>query len=155
MPTEGCQKSESPAKKAKRSFESKEDRERFVHAYKMKFKTEMCKNWVNTGSCQYLDRCSFAHGAHELQGKTHVPVNFKTKVCETFHREGSCQFGARCQFLHSERDVNQTGYSFQEMLHENVKVSLARAEMVKGTEDKLVYMNVFKTRRLKAFSSAV
>ena len=29
---------------------------------KTKFKTEMCKNWIETGFCRYHDRCQFAHG---------------------------------------------------------------------------------------------
>lgn len=97
--------SDKKSKKAKKHFESKEERERFVQAYKMKFKTEMCKNWQENGSCKFMDKCSFAHGEHELKGKVHVPTNFKTKVCQAFHEAGYCQFGARCQFLHSERDV--------------------------------------------------
>ena len=121
----------------------------------MKFKTEMCRNWQLTGQCKFQSKCSFAHGEHELQGKKHVPANFKTKVCETFHELGYCSFGARCQFLHAERDVTREDYSYEKILNENVKVSLDRAKMVQGTEDHLVYMNVFKTERLPVFSNLV
>lgn len=102
-----------------------------------------------------MEKCSFAHGEHELKGKTHVPSNFKTKVCQDFHEVGYCKFGARCQFLHSERDVSRKTFSFQTILDENVKVSLKRAQMVRGTEDKLVYMNVFSTKRLGAFPDVI
>lgn len=32
----------------------------------VRLKYEMCKNFRETGSCKYGDRCLFAHGAHEL-----------------------------------------------------------------------------------------
>lgn len=31
-----------------------------------KYKTEMCKNWVETGKCNYGEKCKFAHGKNEL-----------------------------------------------------------------------------------------
>jgi hypothetical protein len=27
-----------------------------------KYKTEMCKNWIENGSCRYSKKCQFAHG---------------------------------------------------------------------------------------------
>jgi len=57
--------------------------------------------------------------------------------------------------LHAERDVTREDYSYEKILEENVKVSLDRAKMVQGTEDHLVYMNVFKTERLPVFSKLV
>jgi butyrate response factor 1 len=73
--------------------------------YKLKQKTEMCKNWEMKGSCRWGNKCSYAHGEHELLKKTHLPKNFMTRACETFHKDGFCSFGKRCQFMHSERDV--------------------------------------------------
>ena len=32
----------------------------------VRLKYEMCKNFKETGSCKYGDRCLFAHGDHEL-----------------------------------------------------------------------------------------
>ena len=32
----------------------------------VRLKYEMCKNFKETGSCKYGDRCMFAHGDHEL-----------------------------------------------------------------------------------------
>lgn len=29
---------------------------------KTKFKTEMCKNWIEQGFCRYGNKCQFAHG---------------------------------------------------------------------------------------------
>jgi len=73
--------------------------------YKLKQKTEMCKNWEMHGTCRWGNKCSYAHGEHELMKKTHMPKNFMTRSCDTFHKDGVCTFGKRCQFMHSERDV--------------------------------------------------
>lgn len=34
--------------------------------YKLKIKTELCKSFMETGSCPFDDKCAFAHGDHEL-----------------------------------------------------------------------------------------
>ena len=115
----------------------------------------MCKNWETSRTCHFGEKCCYAHGKDELKGKTHVASNFKTKVCTTFQEQGFCQFGNRCKFLHSQRDVAGKAHSYETVLQENVKVSLERAEMVKDSDDKLVYMNVFPTARLSVFSGIV
>lgn len=37
------------------------------------FKTQMCKNWIRDGACNYDDKCSYAHGEHELRGQFDAP----------------------------------------------------------------------------------
>ena len=32
-----------------------------------RFKTELCKNWIENGSCRYGKKCQFAHGQEELR----------------------------------------------------------------------------------------
>ena len=46
-----------------------------------KFKTEMCKNWIEAGSCRYGNKCQFSHGEQELVVKN-VPSDqkYKTKL---------------------------------------------------------------------------
>jgi hypothetical protein len=34
-----------------------------------KYKTEMCKNWLTMGYCNYGKKCKFAHGNNELEKK--------------------------------------------------------------------------------------
>ena len=36
--------------------------------YNEKYKTELCRNWVN-GFCSFDSKCVFAHGKEELRGK--------------------------------------------------------------------------------------
>lgn len=78
---------------------------KYAEQFKIKYKTEMCKNWQLTGHCEFDDSCSFAHGEHELKEKTDVPRNYKTKPCKRYHRDMYCPYGKRCQFLHGERDA--------------------------------------------------
>ena len=44
---------------------SSETNEKFV----TKYKTELCKNWIEVGYCRYKNKCKFAHGQDEI-----VPV---------------------------------------------------------------------------------
>jgi len=36
---------------------------------KAKYKTEMCKNWIEFGFCRYGPKCQFAHGSTEMINK--------------------------------------------------------------------------------------
>jgi hypothetical protein len=37
------------------------------------YKTTLCRNWQDTQSCAFGDKCAFAHGSHELRVKVPVP----------------------------------------------------------------------------------
>ena len=47
---------------------------------KKKYKTEMCKNYIETGKCSYSIRCRFAHGVKELVGNTNIEETKKNVV---------------------------------------------------------------------------
>ena len=52
-----------------------------------KYKTEMCKNWIETGFCRYEQKCRFAHGQEELSPaalRVHQD-KYKSKSCRSFH----------------------------------------------------------------------
>lgn len=83
-------------KKPKKNFNSKEEQSRYVEGFRLKYKTEICKNWELTGFCMFQDSCSFAHGIHELNTKQNVPKNYKTKLCKRFHEDLYCPYGPRC-----------------------------------------------------------
>eukprot|EP01017_Pseudomicrothorax_dubius_P016967 TRINITY_DN1921_c0_g1_i3.p1 TRINITY_DN1921_c0_g1~~TRINITY_DN1921_c0_g1_i3.p1 ORF type:complete len:176 (-),score=10.04 TRINITY_DN1921_c0_g1_i3:53-580(-) len=102
-------------------FNSMEEKQNFVHEYKKKLKTELCKNWQLKGSCKFEDKCSFAHGMHELKDKIHLHSNYKTKKCKQFHTQGHCFYGYRCQYRHLEAcDQKKLQLRFQ-----NIKKLLA------------------------------
>jgi len=52
--------------------------------FRVKYKTEMCKNFVAYNYCEFGDKCSFAHGNYELQSKKNTHKNYKTKACKRF-----------------------------------------------------------------------
>ena len=101
------------------------------------FKTRLCKNWEQTGTCQYADRCTFAHGEMELRssvnsvsplsavstalmptamyapcaGQTEedakFPVLYKTRMCKNFAQTATCKFGDRCNFAHYKHELRR------------------------------------------------
>jgi hypothetical protein len=99
-------------------------------------KTKMCRNFEQTGTCQFGDGCNYAHSAAELQtlpprapqsyAPYSPPVTYsappaaavepvrgtrpelhKTKMCRNVEQTGTCQFGDRCSYAHSAEELNQ------------------------------------------------
>ncbi|KAJ4461851.1 putative mRNA decay activator protein ZFP36L1 [Paratrimastix pyriformis] len=62
-------------------------------------KTELCRLFMETGSCRYGDACKFAHSVHELRAVLRHP-KYKTVPCAAFHSTGRCIYGNRCRFIH-------------------------------------------------------
>ena len=73
-----------------------------------KYKTELCKNWIEVGVCRYEGKCQFAHGEDELVGKM-GPTNskYKSKTCTTFNDKLYCPYGKRCLFRHDDRAIEE------------------------------------------------
>jgi hypothetical protein len=85
------------------------------YTLKQKYKTQMCKHFLETGDCPLAQYCQFAHGPTELrQGHDPLPKNFgktalgavhsnyKTEPCKNWQRTGECKFGEGCSFYHGE-----------------------------------------------------
>jgi len=115
----------------KKQFNNAEERLQFRQQYESKKKTELCRNFEMYGSCKFGDTCSYAHGAHQLQKKTHLPSNFMTKLCTQFHRDGTCQYGERCQFLHSVYDL-KTELTYAQALKEGARLTQQRNTQISG-----------------------
>jgi len=64
------------------------------------YKTELCRSFVETGTCRYGAKCQFAHGKNELRTIVRHP-KYKTEICKTFHTLGTCPYGTRCRFIHT------------------------------------------------------
>ena len=77
-----------------------------------KYKTEMCRNWLETHFCQYDDKCNFAHGYDELIDKNPSNDKYKSKKCIPFHTKSICTYGQRCLFLHDTRKLEEIPRSF-------------------------------------------
>lgn len=74
-----------------------------------KYKTELCHNFSERGSCPYRDKCQFAHGPQELQPCLHPATKkFRTKRCKSFWSLHFCPYGPRCQFSHEQAALRET-----------------------------------------------
>jgi len=60
------------------------------------YKTELCTNWTLTGSCQYENKCHFAHGIEDLKSRMRVE-NYKTQPCCDPAREGCRRLSRRAR----------------------------------------------------------
>ena len=63
------------------------------------YKTELCRSFVETGTCRYGSRCQFAHGERELRPVIRHP-RYKTEICQSYSQTGTCKYGSRCRFIH-------------------------------------------------------
>lgn len=68
------------------------------------YKTELCRSFVETGTCRYGSKCQFAHGKSELRPVLRHP-KYKTEICKTFHTIGTCPYGTRCRFIHKKPET--------------------------------------------------
>lgn len=71
-----------------------------------RFKTELCNNLIELGSCKYGERCHYAHGAHELRQVTRRHPKYRTERCKNFELTGKCPFGPRCSYVHPKPDLD-------------------------------------------------
>jgi len=72
-----------------------------------RYKTELCRQFEEHGSCRYGDKCQFAHGAAELRTLVRHP-KYKSEMCRTFHTTGFCPYGLRCHFIHNDDERRAT-----------------------------------------------
>ena len=86
------------------NFASREEMIKYIENFRINYKTELCRNWLTTGSCEFDHDCAYAHGNSELIGKKTCHKNYKTKMCKKWHVEtpGNCKYGDKCQFIHEE-----------------------------------------------------
>jgi hypothetical protein len=85
------------------------------------YKTRMCKNFEQAGTCKFGDKCNFAHGKEDLRRGSGGPApsnrgggggaagangGYKKKLCERF-ASGSCLYADKCTFAHGADDIVQ------------------------------------------------
>ena len=76
-----------------------------------KYKTELCKSFMETNFCVYGNKCRFAHGYNELVVKKQIN-HYKQKPCNSFFNKGYCPYGNRCNFKHDERKIGEFVFSY-------------------------------------------
>jgi len=112
-----------------------------------KYKTEMCKNWIETNQCRYGSKCQFAHGKEEL-AVFKRSTQRRTKNCRVFYKEKQCMYGSRCMFRHEHRH-------FDQIMRHYYAVQLYTMESLYETaKDQAEYVNTMKSdvRKLPVFS---
>jgi len=72
-----------------------------------RFKTEICRNFKEKGTCLYGDLCQFAHGKNELRKDVVRHNKYKTKHCQKYWINGYCAYGPRCNFIHKEQETQR------------------------------------------------
>ncbi|KAM8939245.1 uncharacterized protein RCH25_052823 [Pelodytes ibericus] len=72
----------------------------------LRYKTELCTRYAESGFCEYKSRCQFAHGLSELRPPIQHP-KYKTELCRSFHILGTCNYGMRCLFIHSPHEQRE------------------------------------------------
>lgn len=71
------------------------------------YKTEFCRNMMETNYCKFGDDCRFAHSRAELRTVSRQVAhrdNYRTQPCVEYNK-GICYFGSRCWFLHERTDT--------------------------------------------------
>ena len=111
----------------------------------IKYKTELCKTWVEQNYCPYMEKCRFAHGKEDLQDKIIYGKNYKQKECKSFNCKSYCPYGPRCLFKHDERklsEINRPYYYFlleffcQEKFSFNIKeIKTEISDKIKCSEE--------------------
>lgn len=112
-----------------------------------KYKTEMCKNWIETNQCRYGNKCQFAHGKEELDLFKQANKR-RTKNCRVFYKEKHCQYGSRCMFRHEHRHFDQI------MRHYYAIQLYTMESLFSNAKDQTEYVNTMKSdvRKLPVFS---
>ncbi|KAG8438023.1 hypothetical protein GDO86_008634 [Hymenochirus boettgeri] len=76
----------------------------------LRYKTELCTRYAESGFCAYRNRCQFAHGLSELRPPAQHP-KYKTELCRSFHVLGTCNYGLRCLFIHNPHERREAPVS--------------------------------------------
>ena len=78
-----CMEFNPKREKKQMHFSSRQEMMRYITNFKIHYKTELCKNWVDFGYCEFGQECAYAHGYDELnQRARHIHKNYKTKMCK-------------------------------------------------------------------------
>ena len=97
-----------------------------------RYKTALCKNYIQNHSCPYGDKCQFAHGEQELRSFNAQPqnmmyslgmnqknqnnmLNYKIVKCKNWEKDKSCKYGAHCTYAHGEEELRNKADNLYQM----------------------------------------
>lgn len=64
------------------------------------YKTELCKNFTNTGECKYGDMCQFAHGKDQIR---HVYI---LNIFNSNHKKAQNEPQTEANYTHDEKHTD-------------------------------------------------
>lgn len=77
-----------------------------------RYKTELCKSFINFSKCKYGYRCRFAHGLNDLISKKRKVKS--SAECQAFVIVGFCKYGEKCELTHPEMQESDRKFSLEE-----------------------------------------
>lgn len=113
-----------------------------------RFKTELCNNLIELGTCKYGDRCHYAHGPTELRQVSKRHPKYRTESCKNFELTGKCPFGPRCSYVHPKPDLD----SMIEQLSKYMKHT--KAPKPEDSEDDSDDLSLYTTTATQKSSSS-
>ena len=80
------------------NFSSREEMIKYIENFRLNYKTELCRNWMENAPCEFDHDCAYAHGHDELNTRKTAHKNYKTKMCKQWHQTspGYCRYGDKC-----------------------------------------------------------
>jgi hypothetical protein len=88
----------------------------------MKYKTELCKNYLEGRVCPYQNRCRFAHGYGEVNTKIIINSRYRSRICESYHKNLFCTYGSRWLFRHYDFEQDYERKYFTNVLRSNFEL---------------------------------
>ena len=97
-----------------------------------RYKTALCKKYMQSQSCPYGDKCQFAHGEQELRSfnghqqnmmyaigmgskNQNNMLNYKIVKCKNWEKDKSCKYGAHCTYAHGEEELRNKADNLYQM----------------------------------------
>lgn len=114
-----------------------------------KYKTELCKKYMQMGSCPYGSKCRFAHGKEELLEKKIDYKTYKQTKCKSFYSKMYCNYGSRCNFKHDERSLEKIKKNYFSNLLKYLSLALSNEKILESHAIQSVYVNNIPSSILK------
>ena len=123
-----------------------------------KYKTEICKNWIEIGNCRYGKKCQFAHGTIDKVDTTLLNSaigagrsdKYKSKECVGFFTNSWCSYGSRCLFKHECRPFSEVHHYYYATLMCCIDTSVIFDKNCVDLQHQILSAN-----RLKIFSDVI
>ncbi|XP_068243437.1 mRNA decay activator protein ZFP36L2-B-like [Palaemon carinicauda] len=117
----------------------------------LRYKTELCRAFEETGICRFGADCTFAHGFVELRAVCRHP-KYKTEMCRAFHGYGFCLYGIRCHFVHSPDEFGGLSPTDEYLIRKR-QIELASGAVHAETDTKPAINQVLLANLRQAFGA--